>query len=356
MGKYVVGLAAVLVGAGAVYGDLVSPTWTFSGPQQSFTASLTAGGSATLSGYGTYYSWVGWPFNTWGSVTISFNNQTVPIGLNPDTTNIDKDPMGNGKSRLEAGWNNPWPPLGGGRLGDLNITDFMGGSPQGLALDRVTLDGTVNTVFGDIPVELRLDGSGSVSNMSFNMLTNPAATWYVSGSYPNPTKYSWIGAGVVGTDYGIALTGELEVWGLFTVNLGTLASMSGHLDYGDPNDQGTWLPLIGDMTYTDLELGGPYPHDVQVWIDVLPDPNALFPLTIPFTTTGSYTYNSYTGPGSSYYVMSFNYNFAGSLTIDDVNLDLYATITNILVPEPLTVAVFGVGAGLLSLARRRSRR
>lgn len=330
MGKVTLGLTVVLAVMSGAYADMVSPTFNFSGSQQSFTASLSASGSATLSGSGTYYSWVGWPVSSWASVTLSMNNQTVPLGTNPDTIAINKDPMGNGQVSFDRLL------LTGAQLQDLNVTDLFGGSPQGLALDRVTLTGDVS---GLVNVEVRLDVTGSASNFGFDM-TAPAWTLPSGGSHPS-LNYMWIGSGNAGLNYNLAVHGELEVLGIFTVDLGTLVSLADSFSYAG-------IPLLGSMNLT--ELAGPYPKDVQVHITSNFDD--WTPITVPFTTAGSYDYSSYNGTHDSYYNVHFNYDFAGSLTVDNVTLDIYSTIQDI-VPEPISLAVFGIGAGLLTVIRRR---
>jgi hypothetical protein len=319
---------------------MVSPTFNFSGAQQSITASLTASGSATISGSGTYYSWVGWPINTWASVTLSLNSQTVGIGTNPDTININKNPMGNGQVGFER------LTLANGQLLDLNATDLFGGSAQDLALDRITVTGDVELLGLPVGVEIRLDTAGTLSNFNFDM-TAPAWTLPQGGTFPTK-DYMWIGAGNAGIDYNLALNGEMEVLGFLTIPLGQLFGTSGHVNFQDL--LGGPVPLLGTMSLT--ELAGPYPKDVQVHINSNFD--QFTPVTVPFTTAGNYSYDGYSG-GDSYYKLNLNYDFAGSLSVDNVSIDLYSTIADI-VPEPITLAVFGLGAGLLSMTCRRSRK
>jgi hypothetical protein len=332
MGKVILGLTVALAFVSGAYADMVSPGFSFSGSQQSLTATLTASGSATLGGSGTYYSWVGWPVSTWASVSISMNNQTVGIGTNPDTIAIDKDPMGNATVAFER------LTLSNGQLVDLNVTDLFGGSPQGVALDQVALDGEV---IGLVPVQVRLDVTGSASNFSFDM-TAPAWTLPQGGAHPS-LDYLWIGSGNANIDYNLAVDGELEVAGIFTVDLGTLTNLSGSTGY-------TGIPLIGSMNLT--ELAGPYPKDVAVHISS--NFNDWTPITVPFTTAGAYDYNNYSGEGGTYYKVHFDYDFTGSLTVDNVTLDIYSTLNDI-VPEPISLAVFGIGAGLLTVIRRRQK-
>jgi hypothetical protein len=340
MGKaLVVGLAAVLVVASGVSADMVTPTFSFSGGQQSITASLSASGSATLSGSGTYYSWVGWPVSSWASVSINMNNQTVNLGTNPSVIGVNKDPMGNGQVAFGNGIA-PNKALSSASLMDLNVTDFFGGSPQGLALNPVSLDGEISGI--GIPVTMTLNTSGSLSNFSFDMTSNPAFTYKKSGALPSIT-YGWVGSGDASVNYNLAITGNLDVAGIFSVDLGQLINYTGNF--------ATAAPLLGDMVLT--ELGGPYPRDVEVHISS--NFQDWTPVTVPFTTSGVVDFNNYGGgEGGSYYKVHVDYAFNGSLNVDGVTLDLYSTIADI-VPEPITLAVMGVGAGLLTLARRRSK-
>jgi hypothetical protein len=341
MGKaLVVGLLVVLAGTSGAFADMVSPTFSFSGAQQSFTASLTAGGSATLSGSGTYYSWVGWPISSWASATVNFNNQTVGISPNPNPISINKDPRGNGQVSFERLFTT----FDNGYLNDLNITDFFGGSPQGLALNPVQLNGSVDTPLGAIPVYLTLNTSGSLSNMNWDMNANTAFMYGKTGAFPSVT-YSWLAGGNGGVDARLLMSGNLNVWGIFDVDLGTL------LDTGTIHQDLAGLPLLGTMNLT--ELAGPYPKDVQLHINT--DLSGLLPITVPFTTAGAYDYNNYPGgEGGSYFKIHVNYAFDGSLSVTSAAMDLYSTIYDI-IPEPVTLAVFGLGAGLLTLARRRVR-
>jgi hypothetical protein len=97
------------------------------------------------------------------------------------------------------------------------------------------------------------------------------------------------------------------------------------------------------------ELAGPYPRGVAVNIRA----DAASPVTVSFGTSGSYYYNNYSGGTNPYYIVTLNYSQSGSVSTT-AHMDLYATIHDFL-PEPVTLAVLGVGGPLLTLARKPKR-
>jgi len=336
MGKVVsIGLAVVLSVTAGAYADMVSPGIGFSAGGDSLTASLTASGSATVGGSGTYYSWVGWPFSTWAQVTISFNNQTVGIGTNPDTINVAKDPTGTGQVSFERLFTT----LDNGNLDALDV-DLLGGSPQNLALDQVKLTGDVS---GLVDVEVRLDATGQITQLDFlktgGITTGANGQFYVPPVAQATYNGLWVGNATAG--YSLAVDGELEVMGLFTIDLGELVSLSG-------TESLTGIPLPGQMTLTELGTEGVWPKDVAVHLSAGIDEA----IDVPFTTAGSESISTYGGNKNPYYKVNFNYDFDGQLTVDNVGVDLYDTIQDI-VPEPMTLAVFGLGGALFALTRRR---
>jgi hypothetical protein len=339
MGKVcVLGLVVLLSATGGAYADITQFGLNFNGAGDSATASLTASGSATVGGSGTYYSWVGWPVSSWASVTISFTNQTVGIGTNPDTININKDPTGTGLVSFEDAWGGYGTimPLDSGSLDDLDVA-LLGGSPQGLALDRITLTGDVG---GLVDVEVRLDASGSITQLDYDMTSG--LTIGPDGQYVTPpagqASYTVIPVGDVDAAYSASIDGELEVMGLFTIDLGTIASFTGL-------ESLTGLPLPGTMTLTETD------GDVDVHIHSGFESS----LEVPFTTAGAESVNTYAGNKNPYYKVNFNYDFAGDLVVGSVAVDLYDTLVDA-VPEPVTIAVFGLGGVLLGLCRRRGRK
>jgi hypothetical protein len=336
MGKVSLAIVLMATFAGVAYADMVSPGLNFNAAGDSVTANLTASGSATIGGSGTYYSWVGWPVSTWASVTISIGTQTVGLGTNPDTININKDPSGTGQVSFERLFTT----LDNAGLDALNV-DLTGGSPQSLALDRIEVDGEV---IGLIPVTIGLDASGSLGPLNYDM--SYATTLGGNGQfYVSPLKqasYYVIPVGNASAGYSASIDADIDVGGLFTIDLGEIASLSGTESLGD-------VPLIVNMVLKELGPDdGVYPKDVSFDMSIAFDES----ISVPFTTAGTESISTYAGNKNEYYKINFNYDFDGNLDVSNISLALHDTIENI-IPEPMTVAVLGIGGALLSLSRRR---
>ena len=335
---FVVGLAALLGVTAGAYADITQFGLDFNPAGDSATASLTASGSASVGGTGTYYSWVGWPISTWASVTVSFNDQTVGIGTDPDTINVNKDPTGSGLVSFQDEFIHPSGPvpLDDGHLDDLDVA-LLGGSAQGLALDQVKLTGDVGGLVG---VEVRLDTSGQISQLDYDM--TGGVTLGADGQYLVPpmgqATYTVIPVGDVAASYSASIQGEIEVLGIFTIDLGEVAALSG-------TENLVGLPLPGSMTLTETD------GDVAVHIHS----GFEAALEVPFATAGAESIDTYSGTKNPYYKMNFNYDFDGNLVVSNLAVDLYDTLYSA-VPEPVTIAVFWLGGVLLGLTRRRARK
>lgn len=329
MGK--ASLAIVLMVATGAYADLhivQQFSNNYSDTPQNANASLTASGSATVSGSGTYYSWVGWPVSSWASVTISFNNQTVGLGLDPDTINATRDPDGSGLVSFETVVDT----LKQGTLDDV-VVDLDGGVAVGLALDNIVLSGEISGL--GIPVTVTLSTSGALNDLDFDMTSGPTGS-YASGAFPSIT-YNVSPSGTVTANWGATITGVLDISGILTIDLGTLGTLGGTESIGGVGAAGT-------MTLT--ELAGPYAKDVAVALHSDVDAVGL-----TLGTSGSTSVNTYAGNKNPYYTVNFNYSMTGSMSVD-ASVDLYDTIIDA-IPDPATLSIFGLGSGLFVLARRR---
>jgi hypothetical protein len=286
-----------------------------------------------LSGSGTYYSWVGWPVSSWASLTISFSNQTVGVGTDPDTINLSSNPTGNGLTTFEVVTDT----LKQGTLDD-SLIDLKDGATWNLALDDITLSGEVNTL--GIPVDLTLETSGSITSLVFDQTSGPTGT-LLSYTFPS-ASYLTAPSGNISAGYNVNIQGEIDVGGLFTIDLGTLLNLSDTLNEALP------LPLVNTMTLTELPAGdGVYPKDVEIHINT-----GLPTLSLPFSTTASISENTYGGNKNPYYKINATVDADAAVTLDGASMDLYDTIVGA-IPEPATVAVLGLGGALFGLARRR---
>jgi len=220
-----------------------------------------------------------------------------------------------------------------GTLDDLDV-DIDGGAAWGLALDDIVLTGDV--VGLGIPVTVTLETTGSIIDMAFGM-TGASTGSYASGSFPSIT-YNINPSGNASASFSATVAGEIDIGGFLTVDLGTLATVSGS------DSEAVSAP--GTMVLTELASVG-YPKDVAVELHA-----ATGAIDVPISTSGSEALDTYGGNKNPYYKVNFNYNLAGQLGVGSASIDLYDTIVDA-VPEPTTIAVLGLGGVLLAMARRR---
>jgi hypothetical protein len=338
MGKVlVVGVAAVLAVTAGAFADLHIVQqfgMNFSDSPQNASATVSASGTATLSASGNFYSWVGWPanqspVNNWTPYGISFNSANQGIG---GSTNLASDPDGTGLVSFETVLQT----LKQGTLDDLNVNIKDGaGWAFGVANNTLSISGSHTG--GSIALALNLVGRGSMSSYTFDM-TGASTGAYASGAFPSIT-YNVSPSGNASAAYSGTLAASLSVngGGYFGVN---------GISIGASNTVGQTLSS-GTMTLT--ELAGPYPKDVTVAIHA-----DSGPVSLGISGSNGYTYNTYAGAGSSYYVVNLNYGVSGNANVSS-HIDLYDTIVDA-IPEPITLAVFGLGGALFTLARRRQTR
>jgi hypothetical protein len=317
---------AVTTGAYADFTHVVQQFNMGIGSPSGASTSATVSGSATLSGSGTYYSWAGWPTTAWQAQGLSFNNPTLGLGVGP--VNLSSTPTGSYSVEFEIAKST----LQQGQFDALNI-NLKDGASWGIGnLNTVSMSDSVKGV----SLTLTASSAAGITAESF-LMTGPKTGAYASGAFPSIT-YSIAPSGTLSASaVGSSYTGSLYLPGVGTVGLGTLLNAP----TGSANAAKT---LSGTMTLT--ELAGPYPKDVAVAVHA--DASAV---SIPLSTSGSYYYNNYAGGTSPYYVISLNYGYSASVSTG-AHMDLYNTLVDV-IPEPVTLAAFGVGGALLTLARRR---
>jgi hypothetical protein len=328
MGRLVVGVVAVLALTAGVNADVIAQfPMNFSDTAQSASSSVGVSGSATLSGSGTYYSWVGWPTSAWSGVTINFNNPTIGLG---NTAAKTSDPDGNGLVTFEVAPDT----LTQGKLDDLYV-DIKDGAAWNLSLNALSMTSGFGASLTLAP------GAGSVTSYTFDM-TGASTGTYSSGAFPSITYNIAASGTTYGAQSGWSYTGTLSLPGVGNVNLGTVLNVAGTAGNYAQTASGT-------MVLT--ELAGPYPKDVAVALHA--DAGAI---SVGFSATSSgYSYNNYSGGTNPYYIINLNYGVtAGSVNIGATHIDLYDTIVDA-IPEPATLAVLGLGGALLTVARRRLR-
>jgi len=344
MGRLSVVMLVVLASTTGVLGDLVTASGT-AGGITSGSASLSLSGSATLSGSGTYYSWVGWPTSAFQAVPLTFGNATPGFGSGP--TGIGSNPTGSLTASLDptdAPSYDALTRLEHGSLNDLNV-NIKDGASYGLGTfggwsitgsgggGSVTL--TLGT-FGMALSALDFDMTGGATGGLTGYSSNPPANQMVQATY-SISPYGNLSASLGSTSAAVSATFA----GVGTVSIGSLAFGGG--------SNSTTEALTGSMVMT--ELAGPYPRDAQ--IHVVADTTAG--VSIAFGASGpTYNYNNYSGGTAPYYMVSLNYGVSGTATANSAHMDIYTTLSDV-IPEPMTLVVFGLGGAMLTLARRRSR-
>jgi hypothetical protein len=341
MGKLAVAGLVVLASTAGVFADLVTVSGSASG---SGSASLSMSGSATLSGSGTYYSWVGWPTSAFQGVTLNFGNANPGFATGP--LGIASSPTGSLTASLDptdAPTIDAFTRLEHGSLDALNV-DIKDGAAYGLGGAGNWAIGAYRADNGTQLMTLDLSAfSLAMTGLGFNMTGGPTGTL---------TSYSEYPATVSGT-YSVAPYGNL------TASLGT-ASLTTSLwnatsgwstlgTYGIGGGSASQAEaLSGTMVAT--ELAGPYPRDVAITIAA--DTTAA--VSVGFGASGNWAFNNYSGGTNPYYVVNVSTGVTGTATVNSAHVDLYSTLQDV-IPEPMTLVVFGLGGAMLTLARRRSR-
>jgi len=342
MGKLAVAGLVVLASTAGVFADLVTASGSASG---SGSASLGMSGSATLSGSGTYYSWVGWPTNAFQGVTLNFGNASPGFATGP--LGIASSPTGSLTASLDptdAPQYDAFTRLEHGTLDALNV-NIQDGASYGLGSAGNWAIGAYRADNSQQLMTLDLSAfSLGFTGLGFNMTGGP------TGGVASP--YTQWPSTVSGT-FSVAPYGNL------TASLGT-ASLTTSLwnattgwatlgSYAIGGGSGTTAEaLAGTMVAT--ELAGPYPRDVA--ISLAADTTAA--VSVGFGASGSWAFNNYSGGTNPYYVVNVSTGLSGTATVNSAHIDIYSTLQDV-IPEPMTLVVFGLGGAMLTLARRRSR-
>ncbi len=333
----------VLASTAGVLGDLVTASGSASG---SGSASLSLSGSATLTGSGTYYTWVGWPTSAWQGISLNFGTINPGIGSGP--TGIGSSPTGSLTVSLDptdAPQYDAFTRLEHGSLNALNV-DIKDGASYGLGTFGGWELGAYRSDNGQWVTTLGLSQfSLALSALGFNMTGGPTGS--LTSYYSDPPSNAMVVAG-----YSIAPYGNLSAT-LGTATLTTSIYNGGWVGLGSYGIGGGSASkaesLSGTMTMT--ELAGPYPRDVAIHIAA----DTTAGVSISFGNSGpGWSYSSYSGGTNPYFVVNVNTGVSGVATVNSAHVDLYSTLVDV-IPEPMTLAVFGLGGALLTLARRRSR-
>jgi hypothetical protein len=340
MGRVLVGFVAVLAVTAGAYGDLVTGSASF-GAGTNATAYFNVSGSSSVSGSGTWYSWVGWPTNNWQSGPISFNNQSPGFSGAPQ---LGSNPTGSKTIAMDP---TDGPDIDAfTRLEHASLNALSANIKDGAAYNLGNYDGvTLTGTGGGHTVTLTLNATPlSMSALSFNMTGGP--TGVLTNYSSNPPAGQMVQA-----------TYSIAPYGTLAATLGTTA-LTGTM-YFDGSPVGINLAMgggsasVGETMINGVmvltELAGPYPRSVADNIRG----DLATPVSVAFGTSGSYYYNNYSGGTNPYYIVSLSYSQSGTVSAT-AHLDIYDTILNI-IPEPVTLAVLGLGGALLTLSRRRSR-
>lgn len=361
---------------------------------QSFNTTLTANGSVSVSANLPVRVSVGGLLGFTLDGNVSIPNQTAPLNVVPNPTNISTTPNGSATLTLAGQQsalatdpgNDGLPPFGPGtgtvnglpsalNYADITSLDALLIGNQPFALSQLTGTGNTSLDLGlfdlNFGTEVRARPTGNIKNVRY---TQSAGTDFLSipgtatptGTQDQTTTY--LPAGAVGNfqagfDAGLAMdaTLTLSVLGLFDIPFDFGFGTINFLD----TSGSTLFPLVGGAVLQDLNPNGydglPTGDDLRVTIS---DGGILgnIPLSFNLSTSGSIpviydTDISALGITADVDVRgSVSYSISAVLTASNTSFQLQDTIENVVIPEPSTWCLAGLGlAGLLPLVRRRLR-
>ncbi len=285
------GLAASLLALAVAHSHAAPVTVpaTFSGPAQTFGASLSLTG--TLGGQG------GGTFGPAGpsQLLLDVPQQSEPIVLNPLGA-ISRNPTATANLKFDD------VSLANQLVSDLNI-DFFNGTNLPFSFKRIELEGTATTPSNPTPNPLiiRSDITGTIDSLSF--VQDPGLS--ENGMFTGQLQ------GSLTANLGLALrVGILTI----PINLDPIV-----LDFDEP------FSLPGNFTLTDLQIGQAFPHDALAKIG-----NTLTNLSFSIMEADTFDLESTTTP---LYDISGSFELAVTVGLNNALYSLETTLPDVINEE-----------------------
>ncbi len=247
----------------------------------------------------------------------------TPIDLNWDYATQVSNPGGTANISFDA------PSLESGRLNSLDI-DLKGTADWSVSMPTFEYS---TTLFGVVPFSFSLDAMASIDSLTWTMMDAPNGS-QVAGTSSPLVSYDIDPSGEVNGTVTGSLTPSLSIMFL-PFDLGGPYSLS--------QDFSLDQTLTGTMSLEDLDG-----EDLGVNVDAaLPD------WSIPaIDEDGDVSFSTYTGiPMVPYYNVTLGYEIEAGAFVQTPHVDLNGVVADV-VPEPVTVALLGIG-GLFGVTRRR---
>ena len=313
----------------------------------SFTARVTASGSATVSGNGSIN--LGTVFGaSLGTQGFNLPQQTVPINLSGGVVNVSTNPTGN---IVTSFVNNP-AIIAASDIQSGNI-NLLGGSSVPINFDHVNV--SIQTSIIGIPISLGLGLDVSAALTALNYHSSASSITPDPNGFPedwsNPGPYILPGTFDLGGN--IQATGSTSILGI-GVSLGQLLNQSISQN-GIDVFGGNFGGLPGVVTLGAIPTGTPGVDNLAA--------NYTFPnlgISIPQTINQA---SSVDIPGQdkgslgSLHSAHLNYSVNLTLTLSDISYNLNGGVAGAVVPEASTLLMSGVASlGMLGMGIRSIRR